>query len=135
MKKSLHNIFYILLILIGFQTTNAQERPQLPDHLSDNAQVSLLTIYPGEELYATFGHSAIRIVDAEHQLDRVYNYGTFSFEEPGFYLKFARGQLDYMLSAYSYQFLIYIYTEERRIELCEIDVDNYNNRTTNVKTP
>jgi len=114
LKKSLYSSLYFFLILITLQTANAQERPQLPDHLSDNAQVSLLTIYPGEELYATFGHSAIRIVDAEHQLDRVYNYGTFSFEEPGFYLKFTRGQLDYILSAYSYQFLIYIYTEERR---------------------
>ncbi|MCB0312163.1 MAG: hypothetical protein KDH84_02695, partial [Calditrichaeota bacterium] len=31
--------------------------------LSENARVSLLTIYPGNELYSTFGHSAIRIVD------------------------------------------------------------------------
>lgn len=113
MKKSLHNSFFFL-ILVVLQTASAQERAPLPDHLSENAQVSLLTIYPGEELYATFGHSAIRIVDAEHQLDRVYNYGTFSFEEPGFYIKFARGLLDYMLSAYSYQLLVYIYTEERR---------------------
>lgn len=114
LKKSLYSSLYFFLVLITLQTASAQEHPPLPDHLSENARVSLLSIYPGTELYAAFGHSAIRIVDAEAELDRVYNYGTFSFEEPGFYLKFARGLLDYMLSAYSYQFLIYIYTDERR---------------------
>jgi hypothetical protein len=64
--------------------------------LSSMAQVSIVTIAPGEELYSCFGHNAIRIQD--EGIDRVYNYGTFDFDEPGFYVKFTRGQLDYMLS-------------------------------------
>lgn len=82
--------------------------------LSENARVSLLTIYPGNELYSTFGHSAIRIVDPAVKLDRIYNYGTFSFDEPGFYIKFCRGKLDYQLAAYSYNWAEAEYTQDQR---------------------
>lgn len=73
--------------------------------LSEQAQVSLLTYSPGHELYSAFGHSAIRVYDPSHNLDRVYNYGMFSFHEPGFYLKFAAGKLNYWLGAYDFQYL------------------------------
>jgi hypothetical protein len=61
--------------------------------------MSLLTCSPGEELYSCFGHSAIRYTDTLNGewVDFVFNYGTFEFSE-GFYLKFARGKLNYMLS-------------------------------------
>jgi hypothetical protein len=61
-------------------------------------RISLLTCSPGEELYSTFGHSAIRIVDSVHKDDIVYNYGTFDFDDPDFYSKFTRGKLLYYLS-------------------------------------
>ncbi len=86
----------------------------LPDTLSPAAEVSLITVYPGNELYSTFGHSAIRIQDYPQRLDRIYNYGTFDFDEPGFYIKFCRGKLDYKLAAYSYRFAQMIYEDERR---------------------
>ncbi|MEO6893911.1 MAG: DUF4105 domain-containing protein, partial [Ginsengibacter sp.] len=55
---------------------------------SCHIRISLLTATPGEELYSTFGHSALRITDTARNTDIVYNYGTFNFEEPNFYLKF-----------------------------------------------
>jgi hypothetical protein len=61
-------------------------------------QVSLLTVMPGQELYSTFGHSAIRITDTVTHQDIVYNYGTFYFDDPNFYTKFIRGKLMYYLS-------------------------------------
>ena len=63
-----------------------------------HAQISLLTVSPGEELYSTFGHSALRVYDSVSNSDIVYNYGTFDFDEPGFYTKFVRGKLMYYLS-------------------------------------
>lgn len=108
--------FHILSAFLILSTSGESvfAQPQLPAQLSPRAQISLLTITPGRELYSTFGHSAIRIVDPPYQLDRIYNYGTFDFEEPGFYFKFTRGLLDYALSAYSYSFAEYQYMEERR---------------------
>ncbi len=62
-------------------------------------RVSLLTCSPGEPLYATFGHTAIRITDSARGSDIVYNYGTFNFDDNGFYIKFIRGRLLYYLSS------------------------------------
>jgi hypothetical protein len=59
----------------------------------------LLTCTPGDELYSIFGHSAIRIIDSNSVTDVVYNYGTFNFDDEGFYLKFIRGKLLYYISA------------------------------------
>jgi hypothetical protein len=70
----------------------------------------LLTCSPGEELYSTFGHTALRVKDNTTGSDIVFNYGTFEFG-PDFYTKFIKGQLRYFLSienfadfAYSYQY-------------------------------
>ena len=69
--------------------------------LSEDARISLITCGAGEELYSTFGHSAIRVQDPAHG-DIVFNYGTFSFNQPNFYLRFARGRLLYRLSIEPY---------------------------------
>ena len=66
---------------------------------SCNLRVSLLTVTPGEELYSTFGHSALRVTDTVTNQDIVYNYGTFYFGDPDFYTKFVRGKLLYYLSS------------------------------------
>lgn len=65
---------------------------------SSHIRISLLTCTPGEELYSIFGHSAIRIVDSSSVTDYVYNYGTFNFDDEGFYIKFIRGKLLYYIS-------------------------------------
>ncbi len=86
----------ILFILIGF-SSNSQE-------LSSQASVSLLTIAPGhEELFAAFGHAAIHIQDSSLGIDKVYNYGTYYYNQPYFYLNFARGYLLYGLSVTKYE--------------------------------
>ncbi|MGC9151143.1 MAG: DUF4105 domain-containing protein [Microbacter sp.] len=65
--------------------------------LSDSARISLLSCGPGSELYAKFGHSAIRIYDPANQIDVSFNYGYFDYNTPGFYYKFVRGETDYQL--------------------------------------
>lgn len=82
--------------------------------LSPAAQVSVITCGPGTELYSTFGHSAFRIKDPVSGLDRVYNYGTFNFNTPNFYVKFARGKLLYELRAYDFGNFLRGYHEENR---------------------
>ncbi len=100
----------IILILLSFshQVTLKSQK------LSEDAEISLLTCNPGEELYSVFGHNAIRVHDPVKQIDWVYNYGTFSFEEPNFYVKFVRGKLNYMLSVNYYKRFIYAYQRENR---------------------
>ena len=83
-------------------------------NLSPSAEISLITCGPGEDLYATFGHSAIHISDSQKGIDRVYNYGTFDFNTPNFYLKFARGKLNYMLSVSTLDRFLRVYQFEQR---------------------
>ena len=96
-------IFLVVFIFIfSFTSIIAQDSCRL--------RISLLTCSPGEELYSTFGHTALRVKDNATRSDIIFNYGTFEFG-PNFYTKFIKGQLRYFLSietyadfAYSYQF-------------------------------
>lgn len=89
--------FFLALCLI-FATRIAASAQTPAFSLSDSAFISLITVAPGEELYSTFGHSALRVSDPAQQFDRCYNYGTFDFDQPNFLLKFCRGRLLYYLN-------------------------------------
>ncbi len=99
-------LIFLLLCLIF--PLHAQEK------LSGTAQISLLTCDPGPDLYAIFGHTCIRVNDPVNGLDEVYNYGTFDFDTPNFYLKFIRGKLNYMLSKTTYEQFRYEYVYMNR---------------------
>ncbi len=81
--------------------------------LDSSAELSLYTCGSGSDLYSIFGHTAVRVLDTVNRYDRIYNYGTFSFGND-FYLKFTKGQLDYMLSAYRYRNFERSYRQEGR---------------------
>ena len=88
---------------------------QLPRFLSDSATISVMTLGPSqEELYTAFGHSAIRVTDFKIGFDLVFNYGIFSFDQPNFYLNFARGKLLYKLGVSRYDQFKGAYMEENR---------------------
>ncbi|MBC7867026.1 MAG: DUF4105 domain-containing protein, partial [Gloeobacteraceae cyanobacterium ES-bin-316] len=81
---------------------------------SSRIRISLLTCTPGEELYSIFGHSALRLIDSNSVSDIVYNYGTFNFDDEGFYLKFIRGKLLYYLSVVNFEDFKYEYQSSNR---------------------
>ena len=70
---------------------------------SDEIRVSLLTCEPGTEIYALFGHTAIRYEHPALGQDWVFNYGMFSFDTPNFVMRFVKGETDYQLGVISYQ--------------------------------
>lgn len=77
-------------------------------------RISLLTCSPGSELYSTFGHSALRVVDSSTGTDIVYNYGVFDFHDPDFYVKFVRGKLLYYLDQGNFSDFLYAYSMDDR---------------------
>jgi hypothetical protein len=76
-------------------------------------RITLLTCSPGSELYSTFGHTAVRVTDAQAATDLVFNYGTFEFA-PDFYTKFIRGKLLYSLSVQYFSDFVNDYNFEQR---------------------
>ena len=107
-----------LLLLVASLLAASAGVAQPAERLSDRASVSLLTMRPGDEVYSVFGHSAFRITDPSLGLDRTYNFGTFDFDQPFFVVRFARGQLDYILDAvpYAYELSKYRYLRRPVIE-------------------
>ncbi len=105
MAKYKLGFLLILLTFVGFSPAKAQFW-----------EVSLLTADPGTELYSSFGHSAIRLreINSEGGRDLVFNFGTFDFDTPNFYGKFATGKLNYMLSMTTYDRFIIEYDYYKR---------------------
>lgn len=100
-------VAFLLLLPITFKTF-AQIK------LSDQAHVTLLTCGPGNELYSVFGHTAIRIYDPGTDYNIVYNFGTFDFDTPNFYLKFVKGDMQYFVSTSSYEDFVITYQAYNR---------------------
>ncbi|HEU4471850.1 MAG TPA: DUF4105 domain-containing protein [Flavisolibacter sp.] len=103
MKKIL---FIAALLLNCFNQAQAQKD-------SCSLQVSLLTCAPGEELYSTFGHTALRVKDPSNGSDLVFNYGSFEYG-PDFYMQFVRGKLLYYVSVDDFNAFLYQYQLESR---------------------
>jgi hypothetical protein len=99
-------------LLIGILFTNKVIGQILP--LSENAEVSIITCGTGSEIYSLFGHTAIRIRDTENRIDEVYNYGTFDFDTPNFYLKFVKGDLQYLETSCTFEEFFQEYLYEKR---------------------
>lgn len=101
---------YLLLILL---LTNVLAHAQV--QLSDKAEIRVVTCGPYQgELYSAFGHSAVRVVDPTQAIDWIYNYGVFNFNQPNFYLNFAKGHLNYRLAVSRYKPFVESYIEENR---------------------
>lgn len=83
-------ILFLCASFLFLHTIKAQD--------SSHLRISLLTCTPGDELYSTFGHSALRVIDSAQAKDIVFNYGTFDFNDPDFYTKFVKGKLLYFVS-------------------------------------
>lgn len=82
--------------------------------LSDQAEVSLITVGPGPSLVDCFGHSALRVKDPALNIDKAYNYGIFDTTEKGFYIRFAAGTQQYMVVAYDFSLFVDSYVRQNR---------------------
>lgn len=80
---------------------SAETMPKL-----DSISISILTCTPGTDLYAKFGHTALRVKDHTLQRDVVFNYGCFDGTANDFVFKFLLGQTDYLLEAEPYDYLV-----------------------------
>lgn len=83
----------------------------------DSIIVSLITCWPGPEVYELCGHEAVRVrgIKADGQvIDSVWNYGTFDFAQPNFIYRFVKGETDYMLSSYPFAWFMPEYQGQGR---------------------
>ena len=96
MSCKLRMLVCLLLLCASFPFRAQQVR--------DSIQFSLVTCAPGNEIYALFGHTAIRYQNFSRQVDLVFNYGMFSFDTPHFVYRFVKGETDYKLGIAPYPY-------------------------------
>lgn len=106
MKVLYRLIIFFIALQFSFSSFAQQD--------SCGLHVSLLTCGTGDELYALFGHSALRVTDIEKHTDYVFNYGTFDFDDPNFTVKFAKGNLLYYLAVEDFRDFYYGYSADQR---------------------
>lgn len=97
-------------ILLFVAKSAFSQTPQL----TEKSNISLLTCGPGDQLVDSFGHTAFRIQDSILGIDVVYNYGTYDFNRPNFYLNFVKGKMIYSLSRRSFDRFLFAYELEKR---------------------
>lgn len=100
MKK----ILYLCLFLLCPFQLNAQISQ--PDFFQDSIEFSLLTCSPSAEIYALYGHTAIRYRNVTRGEDWTFNYGLFDFTASDFVWRFTKGECDYCLGLIPYDAMI-----------------------------
>lgn len=65
---------------------------------SDEIKVSLVTFYPGDEIFEVFGHTEIMVEYDKNKRPLYFNYGVFDFNSPNFIGRYIMGETDYMCS-------------------------------------
>ena len=81
----------------------------------------LITIGEAKEPYAMYGHTALRIADTSLNMDFVVDWGVFNFNQPNFYLNFAKGNMIYTTDTQPFQgFLYYNYRSGKGAVMEEI---------------
>nr|WP_325289018.1 DUF4105 domain-containing protein [uncultured Bacteroides sp.] len=113
MQQRIHTfIIYILLCCFICPCIQATEQQTPPE--DDGIRFSLLTCGPGTDIYALFGHTALRYENRMRGIDAVFNYGLFSFDTPNFVLRFTLGETYYQLGATNYKHFLSEYQMTNR---------------------
>ena len=109
MKKGLLYIVLTFILSVVNATAGAQSMTN-PDRI----QISLLTCSPGKEVWAQYGHTAIRYYDKESGEDLAINYGIFSLDQTYFIPRFVLGMTDYRMGVQPMDIFLAQYSYEGR---------------------
>jgi len=89
---------------------------------AEDATISLLTVGPGDPLYAWFGHSAL-IVTQPLGNQVMYDWGIFDPNQKHFYLNFARGRMYYSVYESEAGWRIRdVISEDRDVQLLDLNL-------------
>jgi hypothetical protein len=112
---SIPRILLALIAALALAAAPVPARAQAPPAAPDTGlTVTLLTMGQGDLVWEKFGHNALWIHDAATGTDRVYNYGMFDFNSPGYWGRFMKGNWLYELGVHDLRTTVYNYEYFRR---------------------
>ena len=86
---------FLLFVLLLF--SNSGHTQAVTD--ATTLRAGVITMEPGEEFWARFGHDAIVIENTQTGESMSFNFGFFDMSEPGFFSNFFNGKMQYQLVA------------------------------------
>ncbi len=115
--RRIATILALLALILVSSVTSAEPAED------ERFMIHVMTIGPGEELFARFGHIMLMIEDREARTQRVYNFGTFNFADPELRFKYARGFITNRLWVYPYTWMVRRYRHaNREMVIRELDL-------------
>ena len=119
LKRTLIFLFTLSAYLpVYAQRDTASGSAPPPQDGGTHLRISLLTCGPGEEIYETFGHSAIRVIDSTktgRERDVVYNYGFLDSSPDNTVMhQFLTGRIQVYLATNTIEEFNYQYSHEKR---------------------
>lgn len=75
--------------------------------------VSLVTCYPGHDIYELEGHTALRVQLGDGR-DFAVHWGLFDFDAPNFVYRFVKGETDYMCGLMPWELFVDSYRRQGR---------------------
>lgn len=96
---------------------------------ADSLRVSFVNFYPGSQIWALEGHSALRLQypgdSLFNRFDLAVNYGIFDFNQSDFVYRFVKGETDYRVEAYDWNWCAEDYVNAgRRIVEHPLEMDS-----------
>lgn len=98
MTQFFRNITILIAMLGAFcSAAKAQDNTLSDSTAANNAiTVSLVTFYPGDEVFEVFGHTEIMVEYDKEKRPYYFNYGVFDFNSPNFVARYIKGETDYL---------------------------------------
>jgi len=88
--------------LLALSPVRAQQPADTAGPPGSELTVYLMTMGQGDQIWERFGHNAIGIRDNRTGRDLVFNWGLFSFDQPGFIGRFLRGEMMYWMGGFEF---------------------------------
>ncbi len=92
---------FVLLLLMALpavaQDAVAEKSDSVQENIGADLHISLLTCGGYDEVWALYGHSALRVQSDKTGEDFAVNYGLFDFNQPNFIGRFLFGKCDYLM--------------------------------------
>ena len=111
MKRFRQALLCLSLLLCG--VAKGQIAP-VPTTTPDSVVISLLTCSAGQEVWAQYGHTALRVHNKATGSDLAVNYGVFDASQPNFVLRFVFGLTDYSMGVIPMELFLKEYALEGR---------------------
>jgi hypothetical protein len=104
----------IFAAAVAAAPAHAQDSTPRTPRRGEQLTVFLATFGQGDHIWERFGHNAIWVRDGASGTVTSYNYGMFTFGEPGFITRFLRGRMRYWMDAREANEELAIYQQTNR---------------------